>query len=374
LLVSVDLSAAFDTIDHSLLLSRICHSFGVQGLALKWLNSYLRDRCQTVHIGSVSSSPVFITSGVPQGSVLGPILFSLYVSPIGQIAASHGLSHQQYADDTQLFISLSTANLSDSVSSLNSCLSGLHYWFSVHGMSLNPSKSEAILFGTQQRLRTFPNLPSVEFNGTILHLADKIRTLGVILDSSLTFDSYISSVCKSSYYYIKAIRHVRSSLPLDVCSTIATAFVQSRLDYANSILFNCGQLHLNRLQRVQNTLARVVSPGLPSEPVANKLRSLHWLPVHHRINFKIATLTYKLLSSGHPGYLSSLITRHQPVRLLRSSGQEFLSVPHVNTNFGRRAFSYSSPTVWNSIPLHIRQSSSLNTFKTQLKTFYFNIN
>ena len=142
--------------------------------SLKWLNSYLHDRSQIVHIGSVSSSPVSITAGVPQGSVLGHILCTLYISPIGQIAASHGLSHQQYADDTQLFISVCASNPSASVSLLNSCLSGLHYWFSVHGMSLNPSKSEAILFGTHQRLRTYPNLPSVELDDTGLNLSNKM--------------------------------------------------------------------------------------------------------------------------------------------------------------------------------------------------------
>ena len=123
LLVSLDLSAAFDTIDHSTLLSRLSTSFGVSGAALAWLTSYLTNRAQTVRIGSVSSEPSICLSGVPQGSVLGPILFSLYISPIGQIVSDFGISHQQYADDAQLYISLKSTTAGTSISHLETCLS-----------------------------------------------------------------------------------------------------------------------------------------------------------------------------------------------------------------------------------------------------------
>ena len=122
LLVSLDLSAAFDTIDHATLLSRLSTSFGVHGTALAWLTSYLTNRSQTVRMGSVSSNPSNFSSGVPQGSVLGPILFSLYISPIGQIVSNFGLAHQQYADDSQLYISLKGNNVIDSTARLGSLL------------------------------------------------------------------------------------------------------------------------------------------------------------------------------------------------------------------------------------------------------------
>ena len=152
LLVSLDLSAAFDTIDHSTLLSRLSTSFGVSGAALAWLTSYLTNRTQTVRIGSVTSEPSICLSGVPQGSVLGPILLSLYISLIGQIVSDFGISHQQYADDAQLYISLKSATAGTSISNLETCLSTLHSWLCFNGLSLNPDKSEAILFGTHQRL------------------------------------------------------------------------------------------------------------------------------------------------------------------------------------------------------------------------------
>ena len=128
LLVSLDLSAPFDTIDHSTLLSRLATSFGVSGAALAWLTSYLTNRTQTVRIGSVTSEPSICLSGVPQGFVFGPILFSLFISPIGRIVSDFGISHQQYADDAQLYISLKSATAGTSISNLETCLSTLHSW------------------------------------------------------------------------------------------------------------------------------------------------------------------------------------------------------------------------------------------------------
>ena len=164
LLVSLDLSAAFDTIDHATLLSRLSTCFGVHGTALAWLTSYLTNRSQTVCMGAVSSNPSNCSSGVPQGSVLGPILFSLYISPIGQIVSDFGLAHQQYAADSQLYISL---NVIDSITRLEACLDTLRIWLCYNGLCLNPDKSESILFGTRQR---FPVIPSIKIAGNDIKL------------------------------------------------------------------------------------------------------------------------------------------------------------------------------------------------------------
>ena len=125
-LVSLDLSAAFDTIDHSILISRLLSSFGIAGPALAWLSSYLFNRSQVVKIGNSSSTTSLLSTGVPQGSVLGPVLFTAYVSPIGHIASAHNLSHQQYIDDTQLFASLSSSASTSDITMLEQGLQHLN--------------------------------------------------------------------------------------------------------------------------------------------------------------------------------------------------------------------------------------------------------
>ena len=148
LLVSLDLSAAFDSINHNILINRLSSCFGLTGLALDWISSYLNNRRQSVKIGDACSPLSDITYGVPQGSVLGPTLFALYTSPVSAIADAHDVLQQQYADDTQLYISISVKTITENTCRLESCLSDLHAWFSHNWLALNPSKSEALLLGT----------------------------------------------------------------------------------------------------------------------------------------------------------------------------------------------------------------------------------
>src|SRR5579872_6220794 len=150
-LVLLDLSAAFDTIDHNILLTRLSTTFGITGTALSLLSSYLLDRSQSVAIGHHISPPATISTGVPQGSVLGPLLFSLYTSPIGQIFQNSSVSFHLYADDTQLYISFSSSDSDFALSQLSSSLDSVYSWLTANRLCVNPSKTEYILFGTPQQ-------------------------------------------------------------------------------------------------------------------------------------------------------------------------------------------------------------------------------
>ena len=372
ILVSLDLSAAFDTTDHHILLTRLEHSFGVTGTALMWTKSYLSNRTQSVAMGTSQSHFVSLDTGVPQGSVLGPLLFSIYTSPVGQLIKSFDILHQQYADDTQLFISISPTAPTNAVHLIEQCLIQLHYWFCLNGLALNPDKSEAIWFSTRQRSLSLPPVSSVNIAGSTIPISSSIKTLGVTLDSYLSLNQHVSSVCKSSYFHLRALRHIRSVLTEDMAKSIAVTLVSSRLDYANSVLFGTSAANFHKIQRVQNTLAKIVLNN-SSLPSAIALRQLHWLPVKQRIYFKIATLTYRTLQSGSPSYLSSLINLNKPSRPLRSSSLNLLHVPFTPMVVGRKAFRFVAPTVWNSIPQNIRLSPSIGSFKRSLKTHLFSL-
>jgi len=370
-LVLLDLSAAFDTIDHQILITRLSSTFGFSGSALALLSSYLTDRSQYVSVGNHSSNPTPLTTGVPQGSVLGPLLFSLYTTPIGYILANSPLSFHLYADDTQLYISFSAADSAANLTTLSSYLDKIHSWFTSNRLTVNPSKTEFLLIGTHQQRSKIIN-SSLSFRGISIPPSLHARNLGVEFDPELSFSSHISNVCRSSFHQIRLLRQIRPSLDVNSTKLLANALVSTKLDYCNSLFYNLPDTTLNRLQLVQNSLARVVIPSIRRcHHITPTLIKLHWLPVKQRINFKIAILTYKTLQNRQPSYLFNLIHPYSPSRSLRSSSLNLLEVPHIKSAIGRRSFSYAAPTIWNSLPLPLRNTNSLSSFRSQLKTFLF---
>ena len=161
------------------------------------------------------------------------------------------------------------------------------------------------------------------------------------------------------------------SLDTHTASLVAHALVSSRLDYANSILYGSPKSNIIKLQRIQNTLAHIVLKSDRQTHSAPLLQQLHWLPVHSRIHFKLATIIYKALSTSSPQYLATLLHQHIPVHSLRSSDQQFLDQPASRSNFGSRSLRCAAPSVWNSIPLNIRSAPTMATFKRSLKTHLF---
>lgn len=371
LLLSLDLSAAFDTIDHSILINRLISGFGITGPAIDWLKSYLLGRSFSVVHGSLSSASTPVQCGVPQGSVLGPILFTIYVSPIASIVSQFSVHQQQYADDTQLFVCLSPSTLSTSLLSLQQCTSALTAWFFHNGLALNPGKTEAICLGTRPRRQSLSSLTSVPFFDTNVTLSDKIKLLGVTLDNCLNLNHHVSNICSISYYHIRALRHIRPFLDLNTTKSLASAIVGSRLDYANAILYGLSSYNLNRLQRLQNSLARVVIHSTATTSSTSALRSLHWLPVQQRISFKLGTLVYRSLHGTCPQYISSLLHTYAPSRSLRSSSLNLLSQPRLNTSIASRGFRSCGPYMWNSLPQNVKTADSYSSFRSRLKTHLF---
>ena len=268
--------------------------YGFSGLALSLLRSYLSDRTHHVVVQSSSSPAFHITTGVPQGSVLGPLLFSLYTSPISHILENTNISFHLYADDTQLYISFSGSDSSSALASLSHALDSVYSWLTLNRLSVNPNKTEYLLIGTQQQRSKITDA-SLSFHGTALVPVSSARNLGVVFESDLSFDQHISNVCRSSFYHIRQLRQIRPSLDLNSSIQLANALVSSKLDYCNSLFYGLPDTSIKRLQRVQNSLARVIFPSLErSDHITPALVKLHWLPIHKRIKFKIATITFKV--------------------------------------------------------------------------------
>ena len=369
ILILLDLSAAFDTIDSGTLLRRLEFTFGIHGRALDWIGSNLAERSQFVRVGDQQSAPTAVEFGVPQGSVLGPILFSLYVAPIANVITSFGVNHIQYADDTQLYISLHDDN---SITVLQLCEEAVYDWFGQNGLALNPAKTEAIIVGTSARLRQDASIDSVSLAGADIKIAESVKSLGVTIDCSLNFNKHVDGICRSSGYHIRALRHIRRFIDCDSARSVACALVGARIDYCNSILHGTSQCNIDKLQRLQNSLARAVVGSGRTEPITPILARLHWLPIRDRIQYKIALMSYKVLTTNQPEYLADLIHYHQPQRQLRSASHRLLQCSTPRTVFASRAFCFSAPKIWNSLPHDLTDNQlTLASFKRGLKTFLF---
>ena len=205
-LVLLDLSAGFNTIDHDTLLSCLSARFGFAGSALKWFRSYLQDHFQSVKIGSSLSNLFKLKFGVPQGFVLGPLLFSLYTTPLGQVIRRYtGVKYHFYADDTQLFIHLSPDDSLKSFDRLKYCLNDIQVWMSENKLKLNPDKTEFIAFGAKDRYKWLSDSFPVNILGNCLSPTD----LGVLFDAKFCFTNHINSVIKSYFISLRDLHRIR---------------------------------------------------------------------------------------------------------------------------------------------------------------------
>ena len=290
------------------------------------------------------------------------MLFTTYTSPTYHLISSFGLSQQQYADDTLVYLSLEKSNPNISLSNLENCLSALRLWFAQNSLTINPSKSVSSLFSTVPRLkkRNTTEFKTLSVAGSSIPIDNDFTTLGVVFDSSLSLTKHVKQTVRSSYFHLRAIRHIRNILTEDNAKTIGAALIHSKLDYANAILYDTSQENLKALQRVQNSLARIISsPSHPGSSSAMLLSSLHSLPIKSRIKYKIACLTHTALYDHQPSSLAKLLHPYNPSRSLRSSDQHLLTVPRTCFRISDRSFDVAAPIIWNSLSLYLRTLSPL---------------
>ena len=365
LLCLIDLSKCFDVIDHSKLLTKL-QQYGIDA---EWFRSYLTDHTQSVSIPDpVSgrnrlSQPLPNAMGVFQGSALGPLLYTVFANDLSFYAPDAHVV--QYADDTQVLVSGSRGDLTELVSRMESCLASLDLWFRGNSLKVNASKTQLMVFGSRQNLRSVPTL-EVRFRGESLRPESTARNLGVVFDPTLSWDAHVAHVVNKCFGMLIGLSHIRHHLPQNVVPTIVHGLVLSHVRYCLTVYGNGSDKNHKQLQKVINFCARVIAGRRKFDHISDILNGSDWLTAKQLSDFHTLTLTHRILRSGEPSTLVSLFRRVSSLRDRPTRQDSLFYLPRVRSEAGRRQFAYRAPQLYNSVPERLTTLST-DVFKQNLR-------
>ena len=368
-LLLLDLTAAFDTVDIDRLVTILFSEIGIRGTALSWFKSYLYGRTQIIKIGNAFSEEIIIEFGVPQGSVLGPVLFNIYIRSFYQfVRQNSNFEVQGYADDHQLYSSFSVDNQYFMLgNNILDTLNKVKQWMNMFYLKLNKGKTNIIVFYPPHMESNINKINGVFIGVKCIRFPNNVKNLGVLLDNKLSFKTQVIQCVQSCFMTIRKISSVKSFLGHEQRKVLVTSLVLSQLDYCNGILYNINCDTLKRMQAVQNCAAKLIYDRRKYDNGLSLLFcSLHWLKVKERIVFKILLVVHKCLYCKSPVYLNNLLSITD--NFIRTGN---LVIVKTNYASAHGAFSVCAPHLWNKLPLNIKFETSTVQFKRKLKTYLF---
>ena len=333
---------------------------------VRWFRSYLPDRRQVVDVAGTYSSTTPISCGVPQGSILGPLLFLIYVNDMPAVVNNKLLL---YADDSGILVSGKCRASIES--SLMEDLHQVSQWLIDNKLSLHLGKTESILFGSKHRLKSNPNL-DITCNGTTINSTTAVKYLGADIDQSLSFESMARTVLKKANSRLKYLHRKKEFLTQHTKKLLVMALIQCHFDYACSIWYNgLTQLLKTKLQTTQNKLIRYVLDLDSRFHIGPEhFKDLNWLPVSKRVDQIILCHVFKIKNGIAPQYMGDNFTPQDTLHSYRTrlSNKGAFAVPKVK-GFGSKSFFFHGITLWNKLPASIAQSEKLPVFKTSVREF-----
>ena len=367
LLILLDLSAAFDTVDQRKLLEILHNDIGIHGTAYAWFESFLRKRTQRVKIGDSYSNEDELLYGVPQGSVLGPVLFNIYTRSFYEHIQSIGFDVVGFADDHQLLrpfnILFQVKSLGDKV---QKCFHIIGEWMNNYFLRLNAEKTKMLVI-CPPSLKEKIVINGTFINGKCIRFVADAKNLGVIIDNELSFNAHINKLTSTCFNIIRKISRIKGFLQVNQLKILVSALVFSKLDYCNALYLGLHSNLLMKLQSVQNSAVRLIHKFNRYERISITvlLGDLHWLRLKYRITFKVLLIVHKAFIGVAPPDIESMIQRS------KSNRTKKLETFQCNGKYGDKSFSIAAPKLWNALPMDIRNEEDTNAFKKRLKTFLF---
>ena len=358
----LDLRKAFDSVDHQILLRKL-ESYSIRGTSLALFKSYLNGRSQMCVVDGAVSSPQPVTCGVPQGSILGPLLILLFINDLPNF-----LTHSTpglFADDTNITVAGRDISVIENL--MNDDLKNIGDWLTTNKLSLNQTKTEFILIGSIKRIREIDHDPSIRINGVGIERVSHSKLLGVTIDQSLTWAEHAAQIIKKVHAGLKTLRRVRDFVDTPSLIMIYKALVEPYFTYCSPVWDSLGAGLSQKLQKLQNKAARIITRSDSNVRSATLLNQLNWQRLSEKRISSKATLMYKVLNGLASDYLGEKLSyvcqRHE--HKLRNADINLI-LPRPNIEYGKKTFSYSGAALWNSIPGDIRKAQTLRLFKIGL--------
>ena len=348
LLCLLDLSKCFDVIDHSKLLTKL----QLHGVDAGWFRSYLSNHTQSVSITDHTgrrclSKPLQNNIGVFQGSSLGPLLYSIFANDLSYSAPDALVV--QYADDTQIIVSGVKSDLGSVVARMEHALACLDTWFLANSLKVNAAKTQLMMFGSRQNLRTVPPIV-INFRGETLGTELSVRNLGVMFDPVLSWDDHVAHLTRKCYGFLIGLSHIRHYIPHHILFTLVQGLIISHIRYCISVFGNCSDKNHKQLQKIINFSARVVSGKRKYDHISDVLKGPGWLNSKQLAHYHCLTLAHSIQKNGEPSSLTSMFKLNSDMRARHTRQDRMQHLPKFRTETGRRQFAYRAPHLYNSLP------------------------
>ena len=356
------MSTAFDSIRHDLLLQKL-QSIGVASSSLEWFHNYLSGRSQRVRIGDAISDPLPLKYGVPQGSILGPVLFTIYVNDLLSVPAH--CKSVCYVDDCKLYLSFRSTDIARVFGYLNEDLREICRWCCQNSLLINPAKTKILLVGVPQLPRKLPPT-SISLSGKEITPVPVAKDLGVYIDQSLTYNDHVAKTTSNCIFKLVQISRIKHLLDRKTLLLLMNAFVFSTMYYCSTVWANTSQRNIKKLQLVQNFAARIVLGFKKFDHISQGIKSLNWLTVKERLYFNDAVMVFKCVNNLVPEYLANMFVPRSRIHSRVTRSCNLLHIPRGRLSSGQRAFTYRGCKLWNNLPNDLKAAENVNAFRLRL--------
>lgn len=359
--IFLDLKRAFEVVDREILIRKL-EGFGLKGTVLSWFKSYLENRTQRVKFNGKLSNAIRVELGVPQGSVLGPLLFLMYINDIVQ-SINDECEIRLFADDALIY---TTGYASEEISDrLNEQIKKIEKWLEINRLSVNVNKTKVMLI-RGIRKKTVEDNVKVVLQDTILELVSEIKYLGVILDKNLTFSAHVDYISKKAGAKLGVMRRIGRDLSCNMRGTVYRTIVAPLFEYCASIFVGLNETNKQRLQKLQNQGMRIILRCSRRERVVNMLEALQFMSIKERIEYNVCQLVYKIVHGICPEYLSR---NSQTVQRRETRQRGNIYIDKCRSREEQKMLWHDGFKMFNDLPIEIKQQQNLCDFRRMLAQY-----